>query len=297
MKRRTIAILAILGCLLFQPPAHSQVFESDFPPASDDRVLASDAMAEVLPGGMTSSYFDLPSPLPNTGNQIGYRSIESHLTVLYEPNLPGLSGHIDYFWAAQFWFDGGDGGYIGLQSDGIKQGAHVGKMAIVSIWDARDAEPPENCEEFGGEGIGYSCRVEYPWIAGREYRLRVEEDCCESSPGENEWWAASIRDISAGQDTYIGRILMPGDWNWLKNGNNAFAEFYGPIPTCFELPLAIVRWRDFEAEGGRYSAQAVTAQTYGDCASVTEAWCDNNTCYHKTGVTPKPRLPSGRVSP
>ncbi len=154
MKRRVVPIFVALVCLIPPPLADSQVIESNSPPPADGRAPASDAVTEVLPGGMTSSCFDLPSPLPNVGGQIGYRSIESHLTVLYEPKLPGLSGHIDYFWAAQFWFGGGDGGYIGLQPDGIKKGAHVGKMAIVSIWDALDAEPHENCEVFGGEGVG-----------------------------------------------------------------------------------------------------------------------------------------------
>jgi hypothetical protein len=64
-----------------------------------------------------------------------------------------------WFWAQQFFFEGTtEGGYIGVQANGIQGGQVVGKMLIGSIWNATEATPgpTASCEPFGGEGIGYS---------------------------------------------------------------------------------------------------------------------------------------------
>jgi len=72
------------------------------------------------------------------------------------------------FWAHQFGFVGGSGGYLGLQVVGST------KKAIFSIWDALggnpdrtgDASPPETfngCRIFTGEGTGWQCLISYDW--------------------------------------------------------------------------------------------------------------------------------------
>jgi len=115
---------------------------------------------------MAHMWYDWPQ---SSGN--GFYNFDVLLTIDVDPGVQST-----YYWAHQFDFKNGDGGYMGLQTNGCMQGEWVGKMAIFSIWEALEAEPGDpgsSCEVFTGEGEGWSCRIKYNWVEGRTYCLQI----------------------------------------------------------------------------------------------------------------------------
>ena len=154
---------------------------------------------------------------------------------------PGPDTH--YFWAHQFRMIGGEGGYIGLQTKGDRADGGTGKIAIFSIWDAEEAEGV-GAMRFGGEGTGWSCRIPYPWEAGRPYGLKV------FTPGGG-WWGAKVRDEATGEVTEIGGIRVPGHWRNLDSWSVMWTEYYGPaLNTCADLPYSSVIFGTPTADDG-----------------------------------------------
>ncbi len=195
--------------------------------AGNDGQVGWAAGQQVTPGGMAYVWYTWPSPLPVywNGTQIGFYNFDVFLTVDVDPGISSA-----YFWAHQFHFKDGDGGYLGLQTNGYMQGRWVGKMAIFSIWNAKAARPGPGaaCERFSGEGEGWSCRMQYNWSQGRTYRLRLWELCCAHRPWEDEWWGAWILDTTTGQEVFIGQIQVPSSWNWL-DWSVVWVQYYGSV--------------------------------------------------------------------
>lgn len=224
------------------------------------------AAGQVTPGGMAYVWYDWPQPLPVywNGTQIGFYNFDVFLTV---DNDPGTSSA--YFWAHQFGFKGGDGGYMGLQTNGYMQGRWVGKMAIFSIWNAKAAKsgPGAACERFSGEGEGWSCRMQYNWVQGRTYRLRLWELCCAERPWEDEWWGAWIMDTITGQEVFIGQIQVPSSWDWL-NSSVVWVEYYGSVSNCSAIPYAKARFERPTADNGSFRPQRLTVNYGRTCENA-----------------------------
>lgn len=158
----------------------------------------------------------------------GYNSFEHVLLPEIDPGPDSA-----YFWAHQFRLIGGEGGYIGLQAGGNRADGSVGKTAIFSIWDAEEAAGPGPMR-FGGEGVGWSCRIPYPWQAGRAYGLKV------ASLGGG-WWAAKVRDEATGEINEIGGIRVPGHWRNLDSWSVMWTEYFGPpLGACRDLAYSSV---------------------------------------------------------
>ena len=180
----------------------------------------------------TGTYTDLHWP-PGS-----YSSFEWTLRVERDPSPVG------YFWAYQFHFDGGDTGYLGLQTLGGDPAKAPGKVAIFSIWNALGAEGPGFSGPFGGEGTGYTARIYYPWIEGRDYRLRVEQSRAAA-------WDAWVRDEVTGTEEFVGRILVPAQWGLLSATSAMWTERYaGEATTCDALGFSQVRFVSPTANGG-----------------------------------------------
>ena len=97
------------------------------------------------------------------------------------------------------------------------------KKALFSIWDitenANTAIPTGNCQRFSGEGTGAQCLIDYDWVEGREYRLRLW--ALTSVPG-GEQWVAAIYDTLTLAETTIGVIELKDSggyagYGWLNN--------------------------------------------------------------------------------
>jgi hypothetical protein len=107
-----------------------------------------------------------------------------------------------WFWTA----DPMHGGYLGFNtSDGGKS------QALFSLWNADRAEG-ENCHEFGGEGVGWSCRKPIELKSDLVYRLRLVRT---RKDNDGVWWGAWIsQESAAGAKTefQLGEIRVKRKW-------------------------------------------------------------------------------------
>ena len=186
----------------------------------------------------------------------GYAALEHVLVPEVDPGPDSM-----YFWAHQFRTVSGEGGYIGLQTKGNRADGSLGKMAIFSFWDTLGAEGP-GVVRFGGEGVGWSCRIPYFWEAGRAYRLRVE---LVDRGGGEAWWQGSVADLDRGDGPQdFGCICAPVGWGGLGTWSVMWTEYYGPpLARCADLAYSKVvfstpmageatapsRWRDHLGDG------------------------------------------------
>ena len=185
----------------------------------------------VTPRGTYTEWWWPSSPASPSGTTGGYRAFEHALVPEVDPGPDA-----PYFWAHQFQLVGGEGGYLGLQTKGHRADGTVGKMAIFSVWSASAAEG-RGAVPFSGEGTGWSCRIPYPWAAGRTYRLRLW------SQGGG-WWAASVLDELIGAEDGVGRIRVPAEWGLLASWSVMWTEYYGgPLARCADLPHSKVLFK------------------------------------------------------
>jgi hypothetical protein len=184
----------------------------------------------------TGTYTDLHWP------EGAYESFEWTLRVERDPGPAG------YFWAHQFFFVGGEGGYIGLQTLGGDPAKPPGKVAIFSIWSALGAGGPGYSGPFGGEGTGYTARIDYPWIEGRDYRLRIAQV---EPPGDHAAWGAWVRDEVTGHEDFVGRIRVPANWGLLAATSAMWTERYtGEARSCNDLGFSEASFLSPKADGG-----------------------------------------------
>jgi peptidoglycan hydrolase-like protein with peptidoglycan-binding domain len=204
--RRRFAVAAVLGGLALASGATGAA------------TAGAATTAEVRPSG-TYSNWNWPAG--------SYYNMDQRLTVL------GHTASGRYFWSHEFYFTGGTTGYIGLQN---RSAPNLTKIALFSIWDANAARGPR-CGTFGGEGSGYTCRLDpYNWVTGRAYRLRVWAVGRDSG---GQWWGGWVQDTVTGVDSYIGSIRVPGSWGNLSNFSVSWTENFGAKPsTCAGLPWA-----------------------------------------------------------
>jgi len=188
------------------------------------------------PQGPYTEWF-WPHP-PVTDGRPGFAAFEHTLVPEIDPG-PAAT----YFWAHQFGLEGGEGGYLGLQTRGNRVDGSLGKLAIFSLWDATGAEAapaaPGGVVRFGGEGTGWSARIPYLWTAGTSYRLRVARG--DVTP-EGTWWSASVVDVDAGAESQIGRLRAAPGWGGLRAWSVMWTEYYGPpLRHCSDLvPVSAV---------------------------------------------------------
>jgi len=230
---------------------------------------------QITPGQMVSMWYDWPQ-LPVSG----FYNFDVLLTIDVDPGTQSA-----YYWAHQFRFKNGDGGYMGLQTNGFMQGEWVGKMAIFSIWHALEAEPGPgaSCEWFTGEDEGWSCRIKYNWVEGRTYCLRIWELCCAEKPEENEWWGAWIIDTSTSQETYIGKIEVPGSWQWLDDSSVVWVEYYGQVNDCASIPYAKARFEQPVADDGNLPPQKLPPEKGTTCTNAKFTPLENQGVIFETG--------------
>eukprot|EP00483_Globobulimina_turgida_P001616 UN01618 len=191
------------------------------------------------------AYWKFPSAPSN-----GYDSFSGIINVLADPgtSCDGL------FMSHQFFFKGGNGGYMGLQTNGpydsslkIQRNEYIeyipsfsvnnktgplanGKIAIFSIWDALNCEaaagPNIECVKFGGEGTGYSIHMGFGWSVNK-YELKL------SAGTKTNWWGVNIFiNDQTHSPVYMGQIEAPSSWGKISGGYDAFLEKYTGTSGC-----------------------------------------------------------------
>ena len=252
----------------------------------------------VAPRG-TYTFWHWPAPAR------GADSLEWDLTVLRDP------GATTYFWAHQWWFQGGDAAYFGLQAHDLRDDGSTGKLAVFSIWSATGCADNPGCHG-GVEGSGFwTCRLAYEWEVGRAYRLRVARRDGAGTGGaqgrrawpwerrEPAWWSASITDRGSGAETLVGSIQVPGRWRGLDlmaRGSSVWTEFYGAnlpggVAGPASVPHATVRFGVPTANG-----PAAGVAPFGHANRLGEGDLDNSSVgddddgvRHEMGVPGSPQ--------
>ncbi len=146
------------------------------------------------------------------------------------------------YWSTQwFWNGAANGGYAGIQTDGIRADGSIGPMAIFSVWDATRAIPGPNaaCIPFSGEGVGRSCRMPIAVTAGHTYRTDVAAVRVDAA---GQWWHATIVDETSGAVADLGEIPAPA--NATAYMPATFVEYFGRPVGCGQEPIVL---SDFEA--------------------------------------------------
>ena len=173
----------------------------------------------------------------NFGGASGFVNVDQHLRIGQKAPTS--------FWATSWYWSGDPSspGYIGLQTDGVRFDGTRGEMAIFSLWDAT-AAVGRSCGTFGGEGVGYSCRLAFPITTGRLYRLRVERMEADSV---GQWWGGWVKDESTGIDHFIGKIRVAPTFTTMSRLQN-FSEYFGRQVHCDKVPVSVVYWTPIVAD-------------------------------------------------
>ncbi len=263
MKRKNWAILTVLlltGCDL------------DLEESGEDGSVSEDVGSrsyEVKSAGTYSDWLLPPEPT-NPGGTRGYYNQD---IVVFAGNDPGPSQ--SYFYSHQFGLVGGDGGYIGIQSDGN------GKRAIFSIWQATAAYGPGIARPFSGEGEGYQTIIPYNWVPGHYYRLRVWTTGVDDV---GTWWCGWIKDNSTGVENWIGCIRVPYWWHWLSSYSITWIEDYGPQhPNCDAVPYAVVYF-DHPTGNAGTSRAGEPSNHYGPGSCPSRISMFGNWATHEMGL-------------
>ncbi len=233
------------------------------------------------PRGPYTEWF-WPTP-PATDGRRGFKEFEHTLTPEIDPGPDAT-----YFWAHQFGLEGGEGGYLGLQTKGNRVDGSLGKLAIFSLWDATGADGPA-CTRFSGEGTGWSARIPYLWTAGRPYRFRLAVDYV--TP-EGTWWTASVTDLDAGVESHIGRLRAAPGWGGLRPWSVMWTEYYGqPLRRCTDLAAASAVFGTPTADGSTTPTRTSSHIGEGTCDTTRITSLDHGVRHEMGGPEPDPGGP------
>ncbi len=253
--------------------------------ASATSGVAEEPYWRTRPGGLAAVHFEFPNQPAR-----GFYNFDFFITVTRDPGnslaaypipaeVKGSDDYIGYYWANQFRFMDGDGGYMGLQTVG-NIGSERKRIAIFSIWKAVNGRPGSasgKADPFGHEGTGWSCKVEYPWKQDVKYCLRIWGM-------QDQWWRGAIIDTSTNTETVIGDIQVPTGWKGLVKDPTSFTEYYSTTVNqaigdqddgmanprvCQYMPKAEVMIDPPMANARTVVAAAMTPRNYGKCASVS----------------------------
>jgi hypothetical protein len=170
------------------------------------------------------------------------------------------------YWAMNWGFTvtPNEGGYMGLQTNGIRFDGSTGETAIFSLWNA-NAASGSGCGRFGGEGVGYSCRVPYAFGTGVYYRYRLWRL---NTDAGGQWWGAWMQNTATGADTYIGSIRVAAAKTLTTTPMN-FTEYWGEDVGCNNVPVSVAYYTQPAANsqgGNTYQYGSVFASSYrGPC--------------------------------
>ena len=184
-------------------------------------------------------------------------SVDSTISQIIQP----LEISPKMYWEAGWhWDNVPDGGYGGIQSKGILADGTISDLAVFSIWNGLGAIPGAGagCTAFGGEGIGYSCRIPITLIAGNKYEISFGVDTTRGP----QWWIATISDLTKGAKSVIGSIETNSRIAKASNWNN-FIEYWGQSVPCDAVGAASAKFYvptsnnpDVEISSPRFSRPA-----------------------------------------
>lgn len=126
-----------------------------------------------------------------------------------------------------------------------------------------------SCVTFGGEAVGYKCRLDYDWQVGHAYRFDAR------SLG-NDWWRGTVTDDTTGAVTTIGDIQVPAG-SGLARSSVLFDEVYRGGASCDALAPATITFANLTGDGTRPTWTGTTTPAPCARAAVLEATGDVTT--------------------
>lgn len=189
-----------------------------------------------------------------------------------------------YYWANQFYFKQGDGGYIGLQNRGSNTHAFN-----YSIWGAKGWKG-NNCSYFDHEGSGVQCQVVVPWKEGHQYKLDVMKN--------SSLVTGVVTDLMDGTKTTVGVIEVPETFGKL-NASSGFVEEYsqgnGQLSSCYVMGTQSSIFLNPIGDDSIKAKQS--SYSYGNCNDpyIVQTACNNNACINTVSnlhATASPNAPT-----
>ena len=203
----------------------------------------------VLPLNSAGGDVDVTATSTDFSWSTAFDSTEIELVVESEHVRDG------YFWAYQFGLTGNPvGGFVGLQANGgyqaVPPNGEVELTTMAVFWmsgaplkaelgnipypDARTYLKVDNPATTPNPNTWWTIHAKYSFSRCRPYRLRVARVAQEANG--DIWYGATIRDVQANTDTYLGRILVPAAWGQIRT-TSAFTDRIGwGAPTSCAYP-------------------------------------------------------------
>jgi len=218
------------------------------------------ANAAVTPGHMFDAVYQWPNPQYN---------VDVNFKMIATP--PDTSA---YYWAHFVVFQNSSGPFMGTSSRTAYAGLQTtrnGKTAIFSVWNALAAEGMD-CRQFGGEGIGYQCKIPFSFQNGHTYRVRMWKLTSDAS---GEWWGAWVKDLEANSEKFIGQIkARPNAGNIVTS--YLFDEYYTSVPGCSSIPYAKLDLVRLLGANGTIKPILKTWFREGVCANFVNVYFNGN---------------------
>lgn len=167
---------------------------------------------------------------------------------------PGDKSNV--FWAQQFWFETGPGGYLGLQR------VAGTKKIVFSIWGATSSVALMQgavAEAFNEGGTGQHVIAPFDWQPGHTYQFRLE-----NAGGSGPWWEVSVTDLTTNDHRDLGKIQANAGWGNLQKNVLAFTEVFSNGGRCELIPYARAAFGSPTSDHGVGATTRISAGTYGN---------------------------------
>ncbi|WP_433335709.1 RICIN domain-containing protein [Spirillospora sp. CA-294931] len=167
------------------------------------------------------------------------------------------------YWAHQFDFTQGSGAYTGLQSNGPGQQ----RTFLFSVWDATEAKVGTSgsyCLDFGGEGVGKSCRIKHDWKEGHTFRFRVAHE-------GDRWFGVTVVNDTLGTSFKLGSIRA-GSTQISPHGMVDWTEYFewnNPKASCNDQPFSQARFGLPKGNKGSVTAAVSSTKTSVSCSDMS----------------------------
>lgn len=191
-------------------------------------VLRRRRLSSATPRATFTEWWWPPSPTIFRTTPAGYESFEHAVVVEADPGAGA-----PYVWAHEFSFVRGEGGCVGLQTQGHGSEGGPGRFALFSIRGVPGAP----------SGIASGCRIPFGWEAGRSYGMRVWTD-------QDGSWSAAVGE-ERDDETLVGRIRVPDHWRRLASLSVTWTKYQGgELLRCSDLAPTSALFSTPTANGG-----------------------------------------------
>eukprot|EP01133_Synstelium_polycarpum_P021662 gene21662-26023_t len=204
-------------------------------------------------------YYTIPGTAPLT-------SVDFFVTIETDP---GYNSRV--FWSNQFDFVTGQGGYLGMQSNGGDK-----RQFLFSLWGATASykgSPGSICEEFTGEGVGLHCWYHFDWVAGETYKFTLAYE------GSNTF-GATVKNLNTSMSFKIGSITAePTATSISRKGMVSWIEYFEwnwSWASCLNQPVSQVLFGNPVANQGALTGSISRTRISDTCANTVTAVAKSN---------------------